>query len=476
MADRSGQHIDNYQLLRLLGQGTFGDVYLARHMHKHITVAVKVLTMQFSQEMLEDFLRETRVLFLLRHPHIVPLLDFGLENKTPFLVVEYAPSGTLRQRHRSGERVALDLVNTYVQQMALALQYAHEQRLIHRDVNPQNMLLGQNGQVLLSDFGVAAIVHSEHSLPLQGITGTISYMAPEQIQGKPCLASDQYALGICAYEWLCGARPFAGSTMEIMTQHLSAAPIELRTIASDVPSAVEEVVLQALTKDPHQRFSSVAAFATAFQQACQRPASPATHKSQASKEASVLLETGTRQPSIYLPPAVLSQLSSSSGRTTPDTPANKDVAWDTTLPVSIAAPGRQKRRWQWRLLAAVATAIVLLLGTGIFAYTYYLQTLSTPQKTLAAYCDGLKTRNAPEIYNQLDAKIRHQISVSQLQTILNAIGSAKSCAYSDIRQNGSAASGTVNATLANNQHSSSEMTLILENGNWRIEAIANKPS
>src|SRR5215831_4331115 len=99
--DRTGQRLDAYHLLSLLGQGTFGDVYLAEHLHQGTKVAIKVLKAQFDQEMLKSFLNEARTLFLLRHPSIVPLLDFGIHKDVPFLVIEYAPNGTLRQRHRT---------------------------------------------------------------------------------------------------------------------------------------------------------------------------------------------------------------------------------------------------------------------------------------------------------------------------------------------------------------------------------------
>ncbi|MBA2287349.1 MAG: protein kinase [Ktedonobacteraceae bacterium] len=269
MTDRTGQQLDDYQLLRLLGQGAFGEVYLAEQIHTQTRVAVKVLTTPFSHKaqereaILEDFLREARALFRLTHPSIVPLLDFGLEHRIPFLVMEYAPNGTLRHLHQKGEQVPLTIVNRYVQQVASALQYAHERRLIHRDVKPENMLLGQQGQVWLSDFGIAAIAHSERSLTTQEMAGTVAYMSPEQLQGKPQPASDQYSLSIAVYEWLCGVRPFQGTLLEIAVKQGAEAPPPLRGLVP-VSVEIEQVVLRALAKDPARRFPTVQAFADAF--------------------------------------------------------------------------------------------------------------------------------------------------------------------------------------------------------------------
>src|SRR6266851_1833333 len=272
MADRVGQQIDDYRLIRLLGAGNFGEVYLGEHIHYQTQVAVKVLKIHLTPDTLKDFLNEARTVRL-KHPHIIQIVDFGIADNTPFLVMDYAPNGTLRQRHPQGTRLPLQSILPYVKQVASALQYAHDTRLIHRDVKPQNMLLGRNNEVLLSDFGIAVVAHTERSLTTQEMAGTVPYMAPEQIRGKPRPASDQYALGIAVYEWLCGARPFRGSQWEIIDQHMSAPPPSLKEFVPAIPLAVEEVTLTALAKDPQQRFASIQAFANALEQAS-RPEAP----------------------------------------------------------------------------------------------------------------------------------------------------------------------------------------------------------
>ncbi len=267
MSDRVGQQFGNYRLIRLLGRGAFADVYLGEHLYLGIQAAVKVLQTRLTDESLELFLGEARTIVRLEHPHIVRVLECGVENQLPFLVMSYAPGGSLRQRYARGTRLRLEEVLLYVKQIASALQYAHDRKLIHRDVKPENMLLGQHGEVLLSDFGLVLAAQSTASQVTTEMAGTVSYMAPEQIQGRPRAASDQYALGILAYEWLSGERPFQGSFVEIASQHMVTLPQPLCSRIFGLSPVVERVVFTALAKDPEQRFPSVQLFATALEEA-----------------------------------------------------------------------------------------------------------------------------------------------------------------------------------------------------------------
>jgi serine/threonine protein kinase len=269
MADHVGEQFGEYRLTRQLGGGTFGDVYLAEHIQDNTPAAIKVLLARLTHsEDLKDFINEIRTLFRLQHPNIVPLLDFGIERDSPFLIMAYAPHGTLRQPR--GKQLPLDTVVTCIRQVAEALQFAHDRKLIHRDVKPDNILSGPNSQVWLSDFGITTIAQSSRSLNTQDSAGTITYMAPEQILGKPRQASDQYALGVIAYEWICGARPFNGTAIEVAMQHAQAAPPPMREKLPTLSPAIEQVVLKALEKDYEKRFGSVREFAQALAEAVEQ--------------------------------------------------------------------------------------------------------------------------------------------------------------------------------------------------------------
>ena len=273
MSNREGQQLGNYRLLHLIGQGSFAEVYLGKHLHLGTQAAIKVLHTQFTREEKEQFYKEARTLARLIHPHIIRIHDFAVEDGIPFLVMDYAPNGSLRQRHPRGTRVPLATIVSYVKQVAEALDYIHEHKLIHRDVKPENMLLDRNNEVLLTEFDIAIIAQSTRSQQSQEAAGSIAYMAPEQLMGKPRTASDQYSLAVAVYEWLSGEPPFSGSPREMVSQHLSAPPPPLYPKVPTIFPAIENVVLQALAKDPKERYTSVHAFARALEEAS-NPESP----------------------------------------------------------------------------------------------------------------------------------------------------------------------------------------------------------
>src|SRR5260221_2797886 len=215
--------------------------------------------------------------------------------------MDYAPNGSLRRRYPKGNPVPLPQIVSWMKQVAGALQYAHDQRLIQRDVKPENMLLGPREGVLLSDFGIATVVHSSASLSTQSPVGTLASMAPEQIEGPPRAASDQYALGVVVYEWLCGSRPFEGSPTEVMVQQLSMPPPSLHEKVATVPLEIEQVVLRALAKEPKARFASVADFAAALEQASQGALPPTAQL--ASEQPARSLAAATNHATVAVAPS-----------------------------------------------------------------------------------------------------------------------------------------------------------------------------
>jgi eukaryotic-like serine/threonine-protein kinase len=268
---QGSQIIGEYRLERKLGGGGFGTVYLAEHTHEHSLVAIKILQVPLIKpEDFRGFIKEAGTMTLLRHPHIIPLLYFNMSAEgLPFLVMEYAAGGTLRDRHPHGSQVRLANIVEYVDQITSALQYAHERRIIHRDVKPENMLLRADGPLLLSDFGIAKIMEQSTLMSVQTQIGTPVYMAPEQHLGHPCFASDQYALAVVVYEWLSGTRPFHGTSFGLAVQHMTALPNSLLDLLPSLTPPIEQVIFKALSKAPEQRFTSVQEFAAAFRAAVQ---------------------------------------------------------------------------------------------------------------------------------------------------------------------------------------------------------------
>ncbi len=414
MTEYVDQQLGNYRLVRHLGRGAFGDVYLGVHVHLKTPAAIKVLHTALTSSDVEKFRTEARTIARLEHPHMVRVLDFGIQDYTPFLVMSYAPNGTLRQSHPKGTTLPLATIISYVSQVAGALQYIHQHKLIHRDIKPENMLLGRNNQVLLSDFGFVQMAQSSISQSSKEMAGTIPYMAPEQFNGKPRPASDQYSLGIVVYEWLIGERPFQGSVLEIITQHIQNPPPPMRTVNPDIPPEVEEVVFTALAKDPQQRFATVQAFANALQQASNIEAPIASVSTLSFQEISELPSFGTQPLAAvaapvefprYNEPALNVHADEESFSNTP----SSEHQHTTKVPTVTDAP--QKRRLSRRavlfglagvaigsvvsnglwiaksagLLGDITPTTLLPLGTTLYTYTGHKGSVLTAAWSLDGY-------------------------------------------------------------------------------------------
>ncbi len=267
-----GRQLGNYRLLKLLGQGGFADVYLGEQIYLKTSAAIKVLRTQLSDDVLEQFVGEARTIARLVHPNIISVLDFGIDKGIPFLIMPYAQHGSLRKIHPRGQVLPLSVVVSYSLQVAQALQHAHDHKIIHRDVKPENILLGDDNLLKLSDFGIATTSHSTYTQPThnpQGnAVGTTTYMAPEQFTSEPSFLSDQYALGVVVYEWLCGRPPFVGADVAISFGHVYTPTPSLHDRAPQSSPAIERVVQRALAKEPHMRFPRVIDFADELAIAC----------------------------------------------------------------------------------------------------------------------------------------------------------------------------------------------------------------
>jgi serine/threonine protein kinase len=272
MANLAGQQLGNYRLIRLLGKGGFGEVYLAEHLLLERQQAIKVLLDQHFEDarFKERFLREARTLAKLDHPNIVHVDELGVQGNVIYLVMPYISRGTLQQvlRRQAGP-LTLTRVEDYLEQICAALDFAHARGVVHLDLKPLNLLLHADGRLLLSDFGLA---HLMKEGAVQGGTslsfGTPLYMAPEHLRGRPDHRSDLYALGVMLFQMLTGYPPFDGPTPEaIIVGHLTEPPPSLRSVNPSLPPALDLVLSKALAKRPGERYQTASELLADFKRA-----------------------------------------------------------------------------------------------------------------------------------------------------------------------------------------------------------------
>ncbi|MBN1995392.1 MAG: protein kinase [Anaerolineae bacterium] len=331
-----GQIIANrYKILNELGRGGMGAVYRVQDTQLNRVAALKVLAphLAWDQKFVQRFSREAQLAASLQHPNIITIFDVNQEDDRHYIAMEFVGGRTLDKVTQTQGLPALPQISVWLNQIAAALDHAHAHRMVHRDVKPANIILRNDGRIVLTDFGIAWHRDSTRITTEQGSVGTPFYASPEQIKGQePTVQSDIYSLGVVIYELLAGQPPFVGDTMAVLYAHVHEPLPSIRAARPDVPKAVEKVLAQALAKDPATRFASAGALARAFAAAC-----------------GVSGEVGQ-----YTPPPISAQ------GTVPDEPPT--TVWDSSVLGPYPAPNKKRRKSNLLVVAAALLAVACVAG------------------------------------------------------------------------------------------------------------------
>ena len=360
----------DYEILGELGRGGMAAVFLARDLALNRKVAVKTMLPELTarRDMVERFKREAQMAAGLGHPHIVQIHTVKETKRLVYFVMKYIEGRGLDSIIAAHGALDLEMTRLVLQQAGSALSFAHHRGVVHRDVKPANIMIDENGWAIVTDFGIAKIDDGA-GLTATGMTvGTPQYMSPEQFYDKPVTgASDQYSLGIVAYEMLSGQKPFDGkSVAEIITKHLFNEPPDIRLGRPDLPDSVKEAIDRMLAKDPQARFAELDAAIAAL-----GPPSPANVEAARGRLMS-LARSSDRKVRLSVPlspvavtrPSAATALVSTGDRTVrgtePTTPELRRIPEAAPPPAAVARTS--SRRW------VIPSTVIVLLAIGAGAW------------------------------------------------------------------------------------------------------------
>jgi serine/threonine protein kinase len=368
MSFNDGENVGPYRIIEQLGQGGMATVYKAYHAALDRYVALKVLHPAFLKDshFLERFQREAKLVAKLDHPNIVPIYDYSEHEGRPYLVMKHIEGETLKARLEKGP-IGKEIISQVAESVGAALTYAHKRGILHRDIKPSNVLMAEDGQIYLADFGLARIAQSvESTLTTDQVLGTPQYISPEQAVSLKDLdaRSDIYSFGVMLYELTVGKVPFNADTpFSVIHDHIYTPLPMPRSVNPKVSEAIERVLLKALAKERDDRYKDIRSMVEAFQQAL---------KEGDAEEAAI---AWAASPTIPAPP----RLAETSGLT--DSQAEKLSADSETLPELQSAEGeeaamqaaeekiKKKSAWMWLavsliLIAACAVTVLAFRGLG----------------------------------------------------------------------------------------------------------------
>ncbi len=387
--DLIGKSLGQFEILEEIGRGGMATVYRSRQSSIKRIVAIKVLprTLLHDPSFYERFVREVDVVAHLEHPHILPIYDYGEVDGSPYIAMRYLAGGSMAQWLRRGLPPLEKLVKP-MRQIAAALDYAHQQGVIHRDLKPGNVLLDENDNAYLSDFGIARVLNS--NLTGSAIIGTPAYMSPEQANGLPLDArSDIYSLGVVLFELITGRSPFEAETpVALLLKHINEPIPSLRSLRPELPLEAERVVVKATAKHPDGRYASASDLAEAFAAALHAP--PATGSYNDDGQATVMEAGGLPKPTPATPmrtPGIDSQRIATRANALASLGDDLAAEVESQLGASLRMQP-PKRRSPIMLIAALVVVAVIAVAAVVILPTLNPVITPTPALMPTAFADS----------------------------------------------------------------------------------------